>query len=69
MWAVRQTRRRHRPEDLKRVLNLPFVNTDYRALARWPSYWAMAWGDLRQAAGTPVHETICQAVRPFTIAA
>jgi hypothetical protein len=49
-------------EDLKRVLNLPFVNTDYRALARWPSYLAMAWGDLRRVAGTPAHETICQAV-------
>lgn len=49
-------------EDVKRVLNLPFVNTDYRALARWPSYWAMAWRDLRRVAGTPVHETICRAV-------
>jgi hypothetical protein len=49
-------------EDLERVLNLPFVNTDYRALARWPSYWAMAWRDLRRVAGTPAHETICQAV-------
>jgi hypothetical protein len=49
-------------EDIKRVLDLPFVNTDYRALARWPSYWAMAWGDLRQVAGTPAHEGICLAV-------
>lgn len=48
--------------DVERVLNLPFVNTDYRALARWPSYWAMAWGDLRRVAGTPAHEAICQAV-------
>ena len=48
-------------EDVKRVLNLPFVNTDYRALARWPSYWAMAWGDLRRVAGTPAHDAICQA--------
>ena len=47
--------------DVKRVLNLPFVNTDYRALARWPSYWAMAWGDLRTVAETPAHEAICQA--------
>ncbi|NJN40585.1 MAG: hypothetical protein HC807_06815 [Gammaproteobacteria bacterium] len=53
---------RERYADLKRVLNLPFVNTDYRALARWPSYWAMAWDDLRGIAGTPAHETICQAV-------
>ena len=49
-------------EDVKRVLNLPFVNTDYRALARWPSYWAMAWGDLRRVAGTPAHEAICRAL-------
>jgi hypothetical protein len=49
-------------EDIKGVLELPFVNTDYRALARWPSYWAMAWGDLRRVAGTPEHEAICQAV-------
>lgn len=49
-------------EDIKRVLNLPFINTDYRALARWPSYWAMAWGDLRSVAGTPAHEGICAAV-------
>jgi hypothetical protein len=49
-------------EDIKRVLNLPFVNTDYRALARWPSYWAMAWDDLRRVAGTPAHEAICLAV-------
>jgi hypothetical protein len=41
---------------------LPFVNTDYRAFARWPSYWAMAWGDLRGVAGTPAHEAICRAL-------
>lgn len=49
-------------EDIKRVLELPFVNTDYRALARWPSYWAVAWGDLRRVAGTPAHEAVCLAV-------
>ena len=53
---------RHVFEDVKQVLDLPFVNTDYRALARWPSYWAMAWGDLRQVADTPAHEAICQAL-------
>lgn len=47
-------------EDIKDVLQLPFVNTDYRAFARWPSYWALAWGDLRQVAGTPEHESICR---------
>ncbi len=48
-------------EDLKASLALPFVNTDYRALARWPSYFAMAWSDLKQIVGGPAHEAICQA--------
>lgn len=47
-------------DDIKRVLGLPFVNTDYRAFARWPSYWAMAWGDLGKVVGTPAHEALCQ---------
>ena len=46
-------------EDIKKTLNLPFVNTDYRAFARWPSYFARAWGDLREIAGTAPHENIC----------
>ena len=48
-------------EDIKSILQLPFVNTDYRAFARWPSYFAMAWKDLRDKAGSPGHEAICQA--------
>jgi hypothetical protein len=48
-------------QDVKTVLQLPFVNTDYRAFARWPSYFALAWKDLRQKAGSPGHESICQA--------
>ena len=48
-------------EDIKATLKLPFVNTDYRALARWPSYFALAWRDLKPLAGTPVHETLCAA--------
>lgn len=47
-------------DDIKRVLGLPLINTDYRALARWPSYWCAAWGRLRRVAGTPAHEAICQ---------
>ncbi|GCB05228.1 hypothetical protein PSUB009319_28590 [Ralstonia sp. SET104] len=49
-------------EDVKATLGLPFVNTDYRALARWPSYFAMAWGDLRRIVGTPAHEELAQLV-------
>ncbi len=49
-------------QDVKSVLDLPFVNTDYRAFARWPSYFALAWSDLRERAGTPAHEAICRAI-------
>ncbi len=47
--------------DIKTTLDLPFVNTDYRAFARWPSYFALAWNDLRDIVGTPAHEAVCQA--------
>jgi hypothetical protein len=46
-------------DDVKRALGLPFLNTDYRALARWPSYFALAWGDLRPQIARPAHEAIC----------
>lgn len=46
-------------EDVKRTLGLPFVNTDYRALARWPSYFALAWKDLKPAVSVPGHEALC----------
>jgi hypothetical protein len=48
-------------EDIKATLQLPFVNTDYRAFARWPSYFALAWKDLRRKVGTPSHEAITRA--------
>ncbi len=56
-------------EDVKATLKLPFVNTDYRALARWPSYFAMAWGDLKQLAGTEPHEALAQAVHERAVEA
>jgi hypothetical protein len=34
-------------DDIRATLGLPFVNTDYRALARWPTYFTQAWNDLR----------------------
>ncbi|MDH3593331.1 MAG: halocarboxylic acid dehydrogenase DehI family protein [Rhodospirillales bacterium] len=48
-------------DDVKRVLGLPFVNTDYRAFARWPSYFDLAWADLAPHAGSPAHEAFCRA--------
>ncbi len=45
-------------DDIMRCLGLPFVNTDYRALARWPSYFALAWADLRPNIGTGPYEAL-----------
>lgn len=56
-------------EDVKATLRLPFVNTDYRAFARWPSYFATAWGDLRLVAGTQPHEKLAQAIHDRTVEA
>ncbi|MEM8595718.1 MAG: hypothetical protein AAGF76_04545 [Pseudomonadota bacterium] len=48
--------------DIRTTLGLPFVNTDYRALARWPSYLALAWADLRTRIGTEPYEAAVGAV-------
>lgn len=45
-------------EAVKARLGLPFVNTDYRALARWPSYFALAWDDLAPVTETAAHEAL-----------
>lgn len=41
--------------DIRETLGLPFVNTDYRAFARWPSYFVPAWGDLKAAITGPAY--------------
>jgi hypothetical protein len=48
--------------DIRVTLGLPFVNTDYRALARWPSYLALAWKDLRPRVATPDYRAAVEAV-------
>lgn len=49
-------------DDIKATLGLPFVNTDYRALARWPSYVHRAWVDLKTAVTGTEYEDIVQGV-------
>jgi hypothetical protein len=49
---------RHVFDDVKAALGLPFLNTDYRALARWPSYFAVAWADLRPKLQRGEYETL-----------
>lgn len=48
--------------DIRETLGLPFVNTDYRALARWPSYFSLAWGDLRPHIATDAYRQAVGAV-------
>ncbi len=58
-------------DDVKATLGLPILNTDYRALARWPSYFALAWADLRpklrgveyETLVTEIHEAAVSTVR------
>jgi len=55
-------------KEIRETLGLPFVNTDYRALARWPSYFARAWGDLRARIAGPDYESAVQSVHDFAVA-
>jgi len=47
-------------QNIMETLQLPFVNTDYRALARWPSYLELSWNDLRDHIDTPEYSRITQ---------
>lgn len=42
--------------DIRETLGLPFVNTDYRAFARWPSYFAPTWADLKSVVQSDGYE-------------
>lgn len=54
-------------DDIKARLGLPFVNTDYRALSRWPSYFSLAWGDLREKVTSPEYEATVCSVHDFAV--
>ena len=54
-------------DDIKATLGLPFVNTDYRALARWPSYFAMAWDGLSGTIGTRGYDAAVLSVHEFAV--
>ena len=52
---------------IKSTLGLPFVNTDYRAFARWPSYFSLAWRDLEQKVPTEAYEAQLAIVHSFAV--
>lgn len=47
-------------DDIKATLRLPFVNSDYKAMARWPSYLALAWDGLRSEIDSDAYQLIRQ---------
>ena len=55
-------------DDLKSTLGLPFLNTDYRALARWPSYFDVAWRSLKPIIGTPPYNEAVERVHKKAVA-
>lgn len=53
--------------DIRDTLGLPFVNTDYRAFARWPSYYSAAWPDLKVAIQSSSYEVHAGCVHERTL--
>ncbi|MEM6848361.1 MAG: hypothetical protein AAF580_09840 [Pseudomonadota bacterium] len=49
-------------DNIEATLGLPFVNTDYRALARWPSYLSLAWAGLAPHVPTSAYEAAVDTV-------
>lgn len=54
--------------DIQHKLRLPFVNTDYRAFARWTSYFKTAWADLRPQIGKQLYEAKVLEIHDASIA-
>lgn len=48
--------------DIKQTLGVPLVNSDYRALARWPEYFHHAWEDLKATVQSPAYQQACDAL-------
>jgi halocarboxylic acid dehydrogenase DehI len=56
-------------DDIKVTLNLPFVNSDYKALARWPSYLKLAWDELKPRLSEPPYATVRQSIHDLALEA
>jgi hypothetical protein len=49
--------------DLRHTYGFPFVSYDYRALARWPDFFAAYWNVLKSSIASPVYEGIHHSIR------
>ncbi len=55
-------------DDIRETLGLPFVNTDYRAFARWPSYFNLAWHDLKPVIQSTAYEPAVSLIHSRSVA-
>ena len=57
-------------QEMKRTLNLPVVNTDYRAFARWPDFLREYWNALRPIVQAPSYReqqrALCESSESMT---
>jgi hypothetical protein len=56
-------------DDIKSTLGLPFVNSDYKAMGRWPSYLELAWRDLKPSIDSVAYAGIRQDLHEQALAA
>ncbi|MBD2073526.1 SDR family NAD(P)-dependent oxidoreductase [Phormidium sp. FACHB-592] len=49
-------------QDLKQTLGVPFVNSDYQALAHWSDFFIAAWEDIKRWRDRPEFELLKQAI-------
>jgi hypothetical protein len=56
-------------DDIKATLGLPFVNSDYKAMGRWPSYLELAWQDLKPSIDSAAYVDIRQDLHEQAMAA
>ena len=50
-------------EEMKRGMELPVLNLDYRAMGRWPDFLRDYWQVLRPISESPVYRESCQGLR------
>ena len=50
-------------EDIRRVLSVSILNTEFRALARFPAFFTAYWQALKPAVQSPLYEGMVLAVR------
>ena len=50
-------------EEMKRILGVSFINTDYQTFARWPDFLTLYWNALKPVVSSPVYGESQHALR------